>query len=120
MQQYLLRTLQELCGLLNIPYDSIAILATTVPCYLDWLNALEQFTPVSAPAESADSTSVPSICYCYAEDPGSFNSFLYREAEPEKQSTTQLSYQISPHRARKQNTISQFIDFIIEGITENV
>ncbi|EES98256.1 Hypothetical protein GSB_151922 [Giardia duodenalis] len=118
VQRYLLRTLQELCGLLNIPYDSIAILATTVPCYLDWLNALEQFTPVSAPAESADSTSVPSICYCYAEDPGSFNSFLYREAEPEKQSTTQLSYQISPHRARKQNTVSQFIDFIIEGITE--
>lgn len=118
-QRYLLNSLQELCGLLSIPYDPISVLATTVPGYVEWRSALEQFSPESKSNESEGSVPVHSICCCYAEDPASFNSFLNGEAGQERQvvSSAQSFYRISPHRVRKQNTISQFIDFVIETVT---
>lgn len=118
-QKYLLSNLRELCSLLGISYDPISILATTVPSYLKWREALEKFSPESKTNESVDSRPMYSICCCYAEDPISFNSFLNGEEDPQQQAVpnTQLSYRISPHRVRKQNTISQFIDFVIETVT---
>ncbi|ESU39745.1 Hypothetical protein DHA2_151317 [Giardia duodenalis] len=120
IQQYLLRHLQELCRLLDIPYDPISVLSTVVPNYVEWRNALEQFSPVSAPSELADPAFVYSICYCYADSPASFNEFLHGKDGHNEQSasTGQPSYRISPHRVRKPNPISQFIDFIIETVTE--
>ncbi|EFO62288.1 Hypothetical protein GLP15_748 [Giardia lamblia P15] len=120
IQHYLLRHLQELCKLLNIPYDPISVLATIVPNYVEWRSALEQFSPVSIPNESTDPALAYSICYCYADSPTSFNEFLYGKDGCNEQSvtTSQPSYRISPHRIRAQNPISQFIDFILETVTE--